>query len=96
MQWKTRAKIWLWSENGAWHFVTIPKPVASGIRALSEGMRSPSGSVRVVVAIKGVTWKTSLFPTKERTYILPIKAEVRRKAKVAAGDTVSLKIELEA
>jgi hypothetical protein len=95
MQWKARTKIWLWSGNAAWHFVTIPKAVASGVKTLSEGMRSPTGSVRVAVAIKGVKWKTSLFPTKERTYLLPIKAEVRKKAKVGAGDTVTVSIELE-
>lgn len=95
MQWKARAKIWLWSGNAAWHFVTVPKDVAKSIKTLSEGMRSPTGSVRVVVTLKDETWKTSLFPTKERTYLLPIKAAVRKKAKVGAGDTVSLTLALE-
>lgn len=95
MQWKTRAKIWLWSGNAAWHFVTVPKSIAAGIKALSEGMRSPTGSVRVAATIKDVTWKTSLFPTKEGAYILPIKAEVRKKAKVGADDTVNLTVELD-
>jgi hypothetical protein len=95
MQWKTRAKIWLWAADSSWHFVTVPKSVASGIKTLSEGMRSPTGSVRVVATIKDVSWKTSLFPTKQRTYLLPVKAEVRKKAKVGAGDTVALTLELE-
>jgi hypothetical protein len=95
MHWKARTKVWLWSGNAAWHFVTIPKTIASGIKALSEGMRSPTGSVRVAVTIKGVSWKTSLFPTKERTYLLPIKAEVRKKANIGAGDMVTVNIELE-
>lgn len=95
MQWKTRAKIWLWSGNSAWHFVTVPKTLAAGIKALSEGMRSPTGSVRVVVTIKSAIWKTSLFPTKDGTYILPIKAEVRKKTKIGAGDTVSVVLALD-
>jgi hypothetical protein len=95
MQWKTRAKVWLWSGNAAWHFVTVPKELAAGIKALSDGMRSPTGSVRVAVTIKKVTWKTSLFPTKEGTYLLPIKAEVRKRTKTGAGDTVSLALELD-
>lgn len=96
MQWKMRAKVWLWSGNAAWHFVTVAKPLASGIKTLSQGMRSPTGSVRVAVTIKKVTWKTSLFPTKEGTFLLPIKADVRKKTKIGAGDTVSLVLELDA
>lgn len=95
MQWKARAKIWLWPGDAPWHFVTIPKTIAAGIKSLSEGMRAPTGSVRVVVTIKDVRWKTSLFPTKERTYLLPIKAEVRKKAKIGVGDMVTVSLELE-
>ncbi len=95
MKWKVRAKIWLWPGHAGWHFVTVPKNVASGTRMLSEGMRSPLGSVRVAVVIKSVNWKTSLFLSKEGAYLLPVKAEVRKKAKIGAGDTVTVTIELE-
>lgn len=97
MQWKARTKIWLYpAGKAAWHFITLSKSVSAGIKAMSQGMRSPLGSVRVVVTIKGETWKTSLFPAKKAgAYLLPIKASVRRAAKVGAGDTVSVRIELE-
>lgn len=96
MLWKIRAKIWLWPGKAAWHFVTLPKAIAAGIRKMSDGLRSPAGSVRVAVTVKGVSWKTSLFPAKEkRTYLLPIKAEVRKRAGVGAGDTAAFTIELE-
>ncbi|MGE4062082.1 MAG: DUF1905 domain-containing protein [Rhodospirillaceae bacterium] len=92
-----RTKVWLWSaEKASWHFVTLPKKVSASIKAMTEGMRSPMGSVRVAVTIKRETWKTSLFPAKQAgAYVLPIKAEVRKKAKIGAGDTVGLTIELE-
>lgn len=39
--------------------------------------------------IGGTSWKTSIFPqAKEGTYILPIKAEVRKKEKILAGNKV--------
>ena len=96
MQWETRTQIWLYpGEKASWHFVTIPKKVSAAIKAMTEGMRSPMGSVRVSVTIKKETWKTSLFPAKDKTYLLPIKADVRKKAKIGVGDTVSLKIALE-
>ncbi|MCA0199640.1 MAG: DUF1905 domain-containing protein [Proteobacteria bacterium] len=52
MPWKTRAKVWLWPGNAAWHFVRAPKVSASGIRARLEGTGSPTGSVRVAATIK--------------------------------------------
>lgn len=40
-------------------------------------------------------WKTSIFPDKRsRTYLLPLKAEVRKKERIFSEDTVSLTIEL--
>ena len=35
-----------------------------------------------------------MFPVKSGGYILPVKAEVRRKADIAAGDEVTVELEL--
>lgn len=89
------APIWLWSEGkGHWHFLTVPVADAMEIRAHSFGeQRRGFGSVRVEAAINGVTWRTSVFPQKSGGYILPIKADVRRRAGVAAGDEVVCRLE---
>jgi hypothetical protein len=50
--------------------------------------------VRVEAEINGVRWRTSVFPQKSGGYILPVKAEVRRRADVAAGDEVTVNLEL--
>ena len=44
--------------------------------------------------IHDVTWRTSVFPQKDGGYILPVKAEVRRRAGIAAGDLVTVALEL--
>ena len=41
-----------------------------------------------------MTWRTSVFPQKSGGYILPIKADVRRRADIAAGDEVTVSLEL--
>lgn len=90
------APIWLWSGGqGSWHFVTIREDEAAEIRAHGfGGERRGFGSVRVEASIAGVTWRTSVFPQKSGGYILPVKAEVRRRAGVSAGDTVTIGLEL--
>jgi hypothetical protein len=89
------APIWLWSEGkGSWHFLTIPADEAVEIRAQSLGTRRGFGSVRVEATINGVSWRTSVFPQKSGGYLLPIKADVRRRAGISAGDEVTLELEL--
>ena len=50
--------------------------------------------MRVEATISGVSWRTSVFPQKSGGYILPVKAEVRRRADISAGDEVTLTLEL--
>ena len=90
------APMWLWSGGqGAWHFLTIAEDQAVEIRAHSfGGERWGFGSVRVAATIGDVTWRTSVFPQKSGGYILPVKAEVRRRAGVGVGDLVSVELEL--
>ena len=89
------APIWLWSEGkGSWHFLTVPAGEAVEIRAQGFANRRGFGSARVEATINGVTWRTSVFPQKSGGYILPIKADVRRRAAIAAGDEVTVRLEL--
>lgn len=90
------APVWLWSGGqGSWHFLTVPEDEAVEIRAHSLGNpRRGFGSVRVEAAINGVTWRTSVFPQASGGYILPVKADVRRRAGIAAGDEVTVALEL--
>jgi hypothetical protein len=91
------ARIWLWSEGkGSWHFLTIPPENAVEIRleSAASASRRGFGSVRVEASINGVAWRTSIFPQKSGGYILPIKAEVRKRAGVGAGDEVTVSLQL--
>lgn len=87
--------LWRWSgEGGSWHFLTIPEELSAEIRAQSLLRRGGFGSVRVEVSIGEVCWRTSVFPQKTGGYILPVKAEVRRRADISDGDEVSLTLEI--
>ena len=91
------APIWVWSEGkGRWHFLTIPPDEAIEIRlaASAAGPRRGFGSVRVVATINAVSWRTSIFPQKDGGYILPLKADVRRRAGIVAGDEVDVTLDL--
>ena len=92
-----RAEVWLHDGAAAWHFVTLPEEVADEIEARTAGPRAGFGTVPVRVTLGGSTWETSLFPDrKAASYLLPLKAGIRRREGVEAGDGVELRIELRA
>ena len=72
----------------------MPAEEADEIRAHSLLNRGGFGSVKVEATINGVSWRTSVFPQKSGGYLLPVKKEVRCKADIAAGDQVTLTLEL--
>jgi hypothetical protein len=87
--------VWLWTgENGSWHFITVPEEESDEIRAHCFAVQRGFRSARVSATVNSVTWRTSVFPIKSGGYILPVKAEVWRKAKIAAGDEVTVALEL--
>ena len=89
------APLWIWTgENGSWHFITVPDELSDEIRAHCLAMMRGFKSARVEARIHDVTWCTSVFPMKSGGYFLPVKAAVRRKAGIAAGDEVTVELEL--
>ena len=88
---------WLWKGgegSGRWYFVTVPDEESNEIRAHAFGNPRGFGSVRVEAKIGEVSWRTSVFPLNSGGYLLPLKAEVRRKANIGAGDQVTIELEL--
>jgi hypothetical protein len=89
--------LWIWKGSdaaGRWYFITVPEEQSAEIKAHAFGSPRGFGSVRVEATIADVVWRTSVFPLNRGGYLLPIKAEVRRKADLAVGDEVSVALEL--
>jgi hypothetical protein len=75
----------------AWYFVTVPAEVTEGILARHGGSQRAFGSLPVSVALGHSVWTTSLFfDTKSEAYLLPVKADVRRREQVGDGVTVTV------
>ncbi len=94
MRYEFEAEIWVSGGEGAWHFLTLPRQVGEGLKTL-RGPAHNFGSMRVSACIGGTVWKTSLFPDRRLgTFLLPIKADVRRRQGLGVGDAVRATIEV--
>ena len=93
-------KLWLW--NGAkssWHFFTIPQEIANEIHFATKlrnyGQRRGFGSVKVCVNIGKSYFETSIFPSsKDKTYLLPVNAKVRKAQNIGASDEIEISFKL--
>lgn len=89
-----RARVWLYQGNSPWHFITIKKSDADEIKKEYIWPRRGFGAIPVAVKIGKTTWKTSIFPDKDGTYLLPLKKEVRVKENIKTGDAINVSIEV--
>jgi hypothetical protein len=93
---KVTGEVWRHPGAAGWHFVTLPEEIADPIRARYAGAHRRFGSLPVRATLAATTWTTSVFAdTRSSSYLLPIKAEVRRRENVGDGDTVTVALELD-
>lgn len=86
-----RSKLWVYPGPAAWYFLTLPKALSATIKKLFGANRPGFGSIAVTASIGSTTWKTSIFPsTKERAYLLPVKASVRTGESLKTGSMINV------
>ena len=89
------ASLWRYPGEGGWHFVSLPPELGDEITELTAGSRAGFGSVRVSATVGATSWRTSIFPdSKTRSYVLPVKKEVRDAEKLGPGDNVRARIQI--
>ncbi len=92
---KLKTKVFLYPGMAAWHFVGLPKKVGQEIKENFGKNSKGFGSLPVEVTIGRTVWNTSIFPEKTSgSYLLPLKASVRKKEDIEAGEEVVLSIKI--
>ncbi len=89
-------KVWLYpGESANWHFVTLTKAIGQEIKATFGKQAKGFGSLPVEVKIGTTVFKTSIFPDKRvGSYLLPLKAKVRKAEDIEAGEPVTFTVTL--
>lgn len=90
-------EVWRWTGVSAWHFISVSQEVSDAIKKSREGVpRVGWGAIPVSVRVGESLWKTSIFPDKKSgTYLLPLKAGIRKKEGLVAGNKVRVELEIQ-
>jgi len=90
-----RAKVWLYPGAGGWHFVTLPEKDSAAIKKAFGMTQRGWGSLPVIATVGNTSWKTSIFPDKKiGAYVLPLKAEVRKKENIQLERVIPFSVEI--
>jgi hypothetical protein len=94
--------LWRWTTPAApaaWFFITIDGAAGEALSGTAlmrrlEGAAKGFGSIKVVARIGETAFKTSVFPSKETGWLLPVKATVRKAEGLSEGDMVEVVLEV--
>lgn len=92
---KFKARVWLYPGMAGWQFITVPKKYSTIITQTYGSMKKGWGSLPVSVRVGKTKWRTSIFPDKKLgAYVLPLKADVRKKESIQLDTMISLTLEI--
>ena len=87
------ARPWLSSPVCGWCFVSLPMELAKEIRENLKFLEEGWGRMKITAKIGNNEWKTAIwFDTKQNTYLLPLKADIRKKENVEIDKDVEIVI----
>ena len=87
------SKIWYWHGPAPWYFVTVPAQQCRDLKAIVGAVTYGWGMIPVQVRIGKSEWMTSMFP-KEGSYIVPIKASIRKAERLEEGAQVRVRLDV--
>lgn len=88
------ATLWRWAARpDLWVFVSLPPQLSAEIADVPRPA-SGFGAVPVQVRCGTSTWRTSIFPGVEETYVLPVKKAVRTAQGLELGDEARFELDV--
>jgi hypothetical protein len=83
--------VWRHPSTNGWYFAQLPKKLAKEIRDALKGEEEGWGRLKTRARIGESEWRTAIwFDTKMDTYLLPIKADIRKQERIVDGGSVEV------
>jgi len=89
--------VFVYPGMAAWRFIRVPREISADITKKFGKAKRGWGSLPVTVTVGKTTWETSIFPdAKSSTYLLPLKAAVRKKEKMMDDERATVTLQIRA
>jgi hypothetical protein len=86
-------KIWAHNGKGSWYFVSLPLDFSKEIRENLQSEEEGWGRLKATAKIGITEWKTAIwYDTKLKTYLLPIKKDIRKIEQLNIGLILTINI----
>ena len=83
------AKVWRYSPSNGWYFISLPTEIANEIRENLKWQEEGWGRLKATAKIGNSEWETAIwFDTKYKTYLLPLKSEIRKKENIESEKNI--------
>lgn len=87
------AEVWQYNPPKGWCFVSLPIEISNEIRQHSRWQEEGWGRMPTIATIGNTEWKTAIwYDTKQQRYLLPLKAEIRKKEGIVVGKVVEVRV----
>jgi hypothetical protein len=89
------SKLWRYPAPGGWHFISLPQKISKEIRSAFKSEEEGWGRLKATARIGNSEWNAAIwFDTKMNTYLLPIKAEIRKKEALTIDKMVKVVVSI--
>lgn len=93
IEYQFKANMWKHKAEGGWYFISIPQEYSEEIRTNLQWQEEGWGRMKADAIINDFSWNTSIwFDSKLKLYILPVKAEVRKKLALTEEKELSVTV----
>ena len=91
IKYEFNATVWKYEGQNGWYFVSLPTDISGEIRKNLKSEEKGWGMLKAIACIGSTEWQSAVwFDTKLKTHLLPVKAEIRKKENIQAGDKVKI------
>lgn len=89
------AEVWKYSGTNGWYFVSLPLELSEEIRNSHQWQEEGWGRLKAIAKIGNTEWNTAIwYDTKQLRYLLPLKADVRKKEGIELGNVLEVSVRI--
>lgn len=95
IRYRFKARVWRYPGKGGWYFVSLPPDMGREIREQFRKSEEGWGRLKAKAGIGKSEWVSAIwYDSKQQTYLLPLKASLRKQENLEEGTVCEVSLYL--